>query len=215
MEFGHGTDFPPTEGWPSAVRKLADEVGALQDRKILADRALADLLGDQSPGTRDAIAHRLEQEDAAALAEAARAGIDTATIGRPAVEQYERDVNDARREVDAVGAALAAASAELCAAIQNHADQLLDVADALAEQGRKVYADAVAALPTARAKLYEGAALRSFVERAAKQPASADTRLIYVNRVPAELAADVGFNVPTFATLVAQLASEADAVVEP
>lgn len=214
MEFGTGTDFPPTAAWPTAVAKLADEVRGLQDRKIAADRALADLVGDQSPGTRDAIAYRLEQTDAAALSEAVRAGIDTATIGRPAVDAYERDVADARREVDAVNAALKAASLELVAAIASNADALLDTADTLTDEGLDAYREHVAGLPAARAKMYEGAALRSFVARAEKANQSGGTRLVYINSIPAELTGDVGFNVPTFATLVKYLASEADALAE-
>lgn len=202
--------LPDSKHFPKPVADLIDELERLRVRKIAADRDLFDLIGDGSNASRDAIEYRLKLADEAALAAATRNG-ETIT-GRPATDQYQRDVDDARLTVDATDAAVETCTSDLLAALRQHEDKVRPSVSKARSEALAAYADAIDQLAAARHRVGLANSLTDWLESVyVRRP----RYLNYATDATANMlgASMVGMS-DSFGTLIAKLRAEVDAHLE-
>lgn len=201
-------ELPPTDRWPKEVTDLVDELSRAQERARAANRALVELVGDDSPGARDGILLALEKQDKAAMAEAARNGEKIPTR-RPATERHAEAIEAARSEIVAANGAVELVSAELQRALNEHAAQIGDALDLAHRDATTLYANSITNLVDARAALHATSSARAWLNWA--RTAGPGRVVNYSNDATPTMAGAQPFGHGDFGRILDALRAELDA----
>jgi hypothetical protein len=178
---------PPAGALPDVDDAIA-ELLALRDREREARAEMA-RLSSEAPGSRST---QLDVEAAAAdkalLAEAARRGEPTDGIGTPNADALAAERLQARRDVEAISAAVVDATDDLVDAIRKHEAKLQKRLAGQVDKAASAYEAAVDAVAAKRHAFVEALAVRDFVERVLA--AGHDTMVSYTVSVAESLPSD-------------------------